>query len=314
MASDEPLTDRAQNGHRTSKVQLAALSARQAGCVTWAQLRTLGAAPGTIRRWCATGYLIRVLPRVYAVGHLADDERTRLVTLVLFAGPGAAISHGTSAYWRGWLRYPSRLTHLSTPRRIRAGISGVTFHGCRPVSRELVRGVPCTDITRTLLDVAAAEPERLLHRCLAQLDYERRLDRAAILELCGPGRPGSAALLRALDAYAPQLARTRSELEDEFLHLCRRHDLPLPEVNVIVHGLEVDCHWPELGLVVELDGHGNHATASQRTTDQRRAIALRAHGLGVIRYTREMVFLESERVARDLGGQIGRRRRLTYPA
>ena len=119
VSPNEPWQSGAQNEHRIAKVRLADLAGRQFGRVTWAQLRALGVAPGTIRRWVASGYLVSILPAVYAVGHRAFDERAELFSLVLLAGPNAAISHGTSAYWRGWLRYPVKATHISTPRRIR---------------------------------------------------------------------------------------------------------------------------------------------------------------------------------------------------
>ncbi len=307
----ERLTYRAQDGHRTSKVRVGGLSARQCGLVTWAQLRALDVAPGTIRRWVATGYLLRVLPRVYAVGHSANDERTRLFSLVLLAGPHAGLSHGTSAHWRGWLRHPVRSTHLSTPRRIRVRMHGVSFHGGRGLDRELVDGVPCTTIIQTLFDVAATEPLKLVMRSLAQLDYERKLDADAIRAACGRGRPGSRALLTAVDSYTPQLARTKSDLEDDFLYLCRRFGVPLPEVNTLVHGIEVDCHWPDLDLVVELDGAGNHGTSAQRNTDQNRALKLRAHGVPVLRYTYDQVHTRGATVAADVLAQLEQRRALS---
>jgi hypothetical protein len=262
----------------------------------------------------ATGHLIPTFPRVYAVGHLADDERTRLFSLALFAGPGAELSHGTSAHWRGWLRYPVGAIHISTPRRVRSKLPGVVIHGERELERELVNGVPCTTVTQTLLDVAATEPPKLVHRCLAQLDYERRLDRTAIEAACGRGRPGSAKLTAALNSYMPQLAHTKSELEDEFLYLCRRANLPLPSVNVDLAGVEPDCYWPDLNLVVELDGGGNHGTGPQRTRDQRKAMVLRARGIDVIRYTEQQVFHDAVNVTSDLRREVERRARERAPA
>jgi very-short-patch-repair endonuclease len=254
-----------------------------------------------------------VLPGVYAVGHRPPDERAQLISIVLFAGPNAALSHGTSAQWRGWLRYPVALTHVSTPRRVAAPNRRVLIHGRRELDRELINGIPCTTTNQTLLDLAATEDPRLVHRSLAQLDFERKLDAKAIREACERGKAGSAKLLEALNTYMPQLTRTKSELEDEFLYLCRRAKLPLPQVNTYIHGVEVDCHWPELRLVVELDGHGNHGTASQRNRDQRRALKLRAHGMTVLRYTRDQVFFDAKQVAADLQAEI-RRLRATYPS
>lgn len=295
-----------QSEHIAHKVRVRALATTQFGRVSRAQLRTIGVAPGTVARWIDAGHLIPVLPRVYAVGHRSDDERTTQFSLALFAGPNASLSHGTCAHWRGWLRYPVPATHVSTPRQIRTTLPGVLFHCRRELERELVNGIPCTTITQTLLDVAATESGRLIERCLAQLDYQRKLNRAAILDAAGRGRPGSAKLITALDSYMLQLAHTKSELEDEFLYLCRSASLPLPRVNTNLQGVEPDCYWPELRLVVELDGGGNHGTGPQRTRDQRKAMVLRAHGIDVIRYTEHQVFSEADQVTTDLRREIER--------
>jgi hypothetical protein len=112
----------------------------------------------------------------------------------------------------------------------------------------------------------------------------------------------------------PQLARTKSELEDDFLFLCQRFNVPLPEVNTTFHGEEPDCYWPEVGLVVELDGDGNHGTPAQRNRDQRKALKLRAHGLTIVRYTWDQVTHDAAAVAGDTLSQIEKLRRLKYPA
>ena len=295
-----------QNEHRIAKVRVGALAVKQFGRVTWAQLRGIGIAPNTIQRWVQSGYLCPVLPRVYGIGHLAPNERATLFSLVLFAGPSAEISHATCAHWRGWLRYPASAAHISTPRRVASPAAGVVLHCRRSLERELVNGIPCTTATQTLLDVAATESRKLVHRCLAQLDYERKLRPEVIRRACGRGRPGSAALIAALRDYMPQLARTKSDLEDDFLYLCKSFNIPLPQVNVKLHGEEPDCYWPESGLVVELDGDGNHGTPAQRRRDRRKDLKLRAHGLSVVRYGSDQVAYEAPTVAADVLAQIER--------
>lgn len=315
MPHHERSTFTPHNEGYTSKVGVARLAAKQGQCVTWAQLRTRGVAESTIKRWTASGYLVRILPGVYSIGGPAgNDPRCRLSALVLFAGPHASLSHGTAAHWRGWLRYPVATTHVSTPRRIRSRVAGVTLHCERELEREFVDGIPCTTVTQTLLDLAATESRKLVHRALAQLDYERRLNATAIRAACGRGRPGSATLLEALDSYIPAMARTKSDLEDEYLYVCQRFGIPLPEVNVVLHGEEVDCHWPGDGLVVELDGGRNHSSAAQRHRDQRRALLMRSHGLTVVRYTESQVFHSQAEVAADTLAQLDRLRDLKYPA
>lgn len=296
----------AQDERRNAKLRVRRLAAKQFGLVTWAQLRHVGVADGTVRRWTATGYLIAVRPRVYAVGHFVTDEPTRLASLVLFAGPDAALSHGTCAHWRGWLRYPVKATHVSTPRRLAASAAGVILHCRRSVERELVNGIPCTTVTQTLLDLAASEPLKLVYRSLAQLDYERKLNPGVIRKACGRGRPGSTTLLDALGSYIPEMARTKSELEDEFLLICQRFEIPIPQVNALLHGEEPDCYWPEYGLVVEVDGDGNHGTPAQRRRDRRKELKLRSQGLTVVRYDSDQVTHEASAVAADVLSQIAR--------
>ncbi len=82
-------------------------------------------------------------------------------------------------------------------------------------------------------------------------------------------------------------------------------------MNVRVHGIEVDCHWPQENVVVELDGQANHGTTAQRNTDQKRAMKLRAHGVQLVRYTHHQVNREAAMVAADLLAQIERRRGLS---
>ena len=219
MASDELLTFSTQCEGRTSKLRLGKLAARQFGRVSRAQLMALNVPRSTIDRWRTTGYLIRVLPGIYAVGHRTADEGARLFELVLFAGPDAALSRGTSAHWRGWLRYPVKAIHIGTPRRIRTPLPSVVFHYKPDLTRELVSGIPCTTATQTLLDLAATEDPKLVRRSLAQLDYERKLSRQAICAACGRGKPGSAALLSALNSYIPQLVLHKE---------CPRGRVPLP--------------------------------------------------------------------------------------
>ena len=57
-------------------------------------------------------------------------------------------------------------------------------------------------------------------------------------------------LKRALELYAAGSAGTKSRYEDAFLALLE----PEPLVNMQLLGYEVDFHWPEWRLVVEVDG------------------------------------------------------------
>jgi very-short-patch-repair endonuclease len=86
-----------------------------------------------------------------------------------------------------------------------------------------------------------------------------------------------------LARHLPQLAHANGDLKVAFLRFLEAHQLALPRCNVRLHGILVDAYWPELGLVIELDGKGNHGTGAQRRRDARKSATLRAHGLSVLR-------------------------------
>jgi very-short-patch-repair endonuclease len=95
------------------------------------------------------------------------------------------------------------------------------------------------------------------------------------------GRRG-AKLLKAA-AEPPQL--TRSELENRFLALRARYDIPSPVTNHIVCGYEVDAFWPQANLVVELDGYAAHGTRRAFQSDREGDRRLVRAGFRPIRLT-----------------------------
>ena len=72
--------------------------------VSWEQLLGAGITRSTVSRWVDQGRLHRIHPRVYAVGHCAMGTEGLLAAALLYAGPGAALSHGTAAWW--WEMWP----------------------------------------------------------------------------------------------------------------------------------------------------------------------------------------------------------------
>jgi len=267
-------------------------------------VRQSGVAEATVNKWVRDGYLFPVAPRVYAVGHLAASESSRLFEAVLFAGPGAVLSHGTAAWWRGLLNWPVSTTHISTPRRIKApralATAGLKIHDRRTLERETVNGLPVTTVTQTMLDLAASEPLRLVRHALAKLDFTAEFEPSELRDATGSGRRGSAELVHALSVHLPELARTRSELEVEFLLFCERDGIPMPLMNRTLHGVEPDAWWPQFNLVVELDGDAAHRKPAQRSRDRRKEVILRKHGLTVVRYDYDLTIRTPADLRQDL--------------
>jgi hypothetical protein len=258
-----------------------------------------GVSDARIRGWVESRYLTRRLPKVFAVGHDAPNRAALLWEAVLYAGPGAMLSHMTAAQWRGLIQFPPKLIEVSTPRKARS-LPGIRVYGRRLLDRDFHDGLPVTTIAQSVLDLAAGGDLQLVRRALAVLDFRDRLDFHELLAICGSGRPGSVMLHRALAVHDPQLAYLNGELEVRFYRWCEEWDVPLPLVGRIVHGIRVDAHWPDRGVVAELDGDGNHHSAAQRRRDRARDLILRSHGLVVLRYDWELVKNRPQLVYEDL--------------
>jgi hypothetical protein len=284
---------------RSAKVFVRAVADRQHGRVSAAQLAALGIETISVARWVADGYLQPVHPRVYAVGHRAPSVEADLTAAVLYAGPGAMLSHATALWWLGMVDTPPPRIQVSTPRRCQS-LRRVNVHGRRGCSRVWHKGLPTTDLEQALLDYASVAPLERVRHALANADYHQVLDLPSLRAVAGCGRPGSVKLQRALKRHEPKLAHTRSPLERLFLPLCERAGIPLPDVNVYIEGVLVDAVWRDRKLVVELDGRDNHSSWAQIQTDRSKELRLRAAGYDVVRYGTQQLEEQAQEVVADL--------------
>jgi Protein of unknown function (DUF559) len=252
--------------------------------VSWAQLVALGVDDSAISRWAASGYLHQELPRVYSVGHRAPSVEADLTSAVLYAGPGAMLSHATALWWRGLLDHQPWPIEVSTPRRCRS-LRGVKVHGRRACERVWHKRLPTTSLEQALLDFAAVALLDRVRYALANADYRKVLDLDGLRAIAGAGRAGSGKLRTALERHEPKLAHSRSPLERLFLPLCETYGVRLPDdVNVCVAGILVDAVWWKERLLVELDGKGNHSSWAQIQRDRSNELTLGAAGFDVLRY------------------------------
>src|SRR4029078_6973733 len=98
---------------------------------------------------------------------------------------------------------------------------------------------------------------------------------------------------------------TRSELEQSFLGLCRRHRLPQPAVNARVDGCEVDFLWRKQRLVVEFDGWDSHRSRSSFEQDRARHARLAVLGYRVVRFTWGRITQDARGVAKTVRSLLG---------
>jgi len=292
---------------------VAAAAARQHGVIAIGQLLDLGLSHSGVSRRVTGHRLHRIHRGVYAVGHKRLSREGRWMAAVLAAGDGAALSHLSAAVlwqiWRGRVDTTDVIA-LARPRAIR----GFRVHRCRRLDRRdvtVVHDIPVTTVARTLVDLSDVLDAHQLANVIHEASFRRRFSAAATLQASAraSGRRNLTVLDRALAAHAAGSAGTRSALEDSFLGLVRSSGLPEPLVNVTVQagasGLEVDFHWPEIQLCVEIDGPG-HDRPSTRREDARRDRALRAAGHAVVRFSGTDVQRRACWVLTTLGAAIQR--------
>jgi hypothetical protein len=249
----------------------------------------------SIDRRVAAGRLHRIHEGAFAVGHSLLSENGRRMAAVLACGPEAVLSHRSAAALWGIRRDDSRrsfdVTASGRRGRSPAGIDAHRDGSLSVRDRALVDGIPCTSLARTLLDLAGVISLKELKYAIRRAEELKIFDLVALEEVIArsKGRRGLTRLKRALAEFDERDGRTRRQLERLFLELCRRADLPTPEVNAPLAPsgvpIEADFLWREARLVVETDGRATHGTRRAFEEDRRRDQRLKLAGFDVIRCT-----------------------------
>jgi hypothetical protein len=235
---------------------------------------------------------------------------------VLACGPDAVLSHrSAAAHWGIQSDSRDRIDVTAPGRRGRhpRGIDAHRAGSLRPADKTVERGVPCTTLARTLLDFAGVASLREVRNAVTQSEVARIFDLTAVQEVIGRSRRrrGVARLRLAIELHDPREQFARRELELRFLALCRRSELPMPEVNAPLSPggvpIEADFLWREAKLVVETDGRETHGTVRAFEEDRRRDQRLKVAGYEVIRSTWRQVTNEPESLSHTIRVLLDRR-------
>ena len=281
---------------------IARLAGRQHGVVAVWQLREVGVSERVVLRRAADGRLQRLSRGVYAVGQAKLRREGRWLAAVLAYGPTAVLSHRSAAALRG-IRDTARtaidITVPSPNRRSRPGIDAHATTSIHPDDIEVIEGIPVTSLARTLLDLADVVPPIELQRAYERAEERRILDVRPLHRLLerSNGRRGVGLLRELLDYDPTPAAETRSELERLFLDLIRDAGLPVPQVNVLVEGFEVDAYWPGARLVVELQSYAHHSDRATFERDHMKMAHLKLAGYEVLPLTHRQVTMERGQTA-----------------
>jgi very-short-patch-repair endonuclease len=276
--------------------RLSDLARRQHGIVAHGQLIDLGLGTSAIGAWAKRGRLHRIHRGVYALRYPTLTRNGRFLAAVLACGDGAALSHFSAAVLWGMLNDGGGRIHVTAETRRRR--PGLIVHEAALADDVTERaGIPVTTPARTLVDLGDVAPRRTLERALDEAEF-LRLDCTGLAPR--HGRRGSGLLASVLAVHAVGSTRTRSVLEERFLALCDKHNLPRPEVNVYIEGYECDFVWREQRLIVETDGAAAHGTTRARKRDLERDAELTAAGWRVIRVSYERLLNGRASVAKEV--------------
>jgi very-short-patch-repair endonuclease len=282
---------RSKLDNRPRDATLARIARNQHGVVTTAQLTDTGLSTGRISERVAAGRLHRIHRGVYAVGHQRLSNEGTWMAAVLACGDGAVLSHTSAAALWGIRRRArprfgdghreSDAVHVTIPGTPgRAPRRGIALHRSvrlKAADSTLRDGIPVTTPARTLND---------LRHLLSPAQFATAVRESEFL-----GLP---------IGDVPPTDRARTDLEQLFTAMCRRHRLPKPEVNVKIDRFEVDFLWPDRSLVVEVDGWESHRTRSAFEEDRARDARLTLLGYQVVRFTWRQI----ERDAHGVAGTI----------
>ncbi len=275
--------------------------------VTLEQLEGLGFLREAIVKRAVRGRLYRIHQTVYSLTPEVMTRRGRFMAAVLACGPDAVLSHRSAAYLWGLIDEWQKPIDVTAPNRRGRSPAGVAAHrdgSLQPIDKTTLHGIPCTSLTRTLLDYAGVVPEWELRKAVSQAEVLRILDHAAMRSVLrrGHGRRGVARLRLIVETLHPQTKRTRSELERLFLAMCLRSGLPQPEANVWLevpggNPLQADFLWRDARLIVEADSREFHDTPAAFEEDRKREQRLQRAAWRVSRCTWSQVEREPRRLA-----------------
>jgi hypothetical protein len=310
---------RQRRPRRARGLKLVELAGGQHGVVSLGQLESIGLSPSAVRTRVAAGTLHRVHAGVYAVGRPDLPKYGRWMAAVLACGEETLLSHGSAAALHELLGAGGGRIDVTIPHRRRGSKPGIRVHRFMSLSapdRAVVRGIPCTSVPRTLLDLAAVAPRNVLERACDQAEVIGTLDMRAVRGLLvrRAGQQGVRRLATVLGTGEVGEQMAGSPLEKEFLDLCKRARFPLPSINewLAIEGEEwqFDFVWHAERLIVEVDGWATHRTRRSFREDRRRDRLLRLAGWEIVRYTWDDVVHDAVRVEREVRSLIAEARTL----
>jgi hypothetical protein len=273
---------------------IAAVAASQHGAVSAAQISAHDVSTSLRSKWERTGLIERLGPRSFAVVGSTPTFERALTSGRFDLEPSGVVAGRAGARLHGLDGFALSDAEFLVPRADRhRTTTGLVCASGRPLGGDtlMVAGFRCLTVERLILEsplfgFCRAETENAIDSAIRRrLTTEQRL-RDRVARDHRPGVNGSRVLLDALvDAGG------ESSLERSFLRLVRQAGIARPLLQKTFRSdgrtvARVDAFFAG-DVVVEVSGHGTHATRRQRQVDAQRHTELTLRGLRVITFTYE---------------------------
>lgn len=289
-------------------------AASQHGLITRAQALEAGLNERQIGWRIHLGRWRPLHPSVFAINGAPPSWHQHLLAACLWAGPLAAASYRAAAILWKLDGVFERLIEISVPRKLSANDVIIHRVGVDLSSIRIREGIPVTDPTTTLFNLAAVlhpfHMESALESALRmQLTHLDRLW-ATLLETARPGRNGIRLMRRLLEHRNPSMVPTASQLETTLSRLIDRFGLPKPVRQYVITDeggsfvARPDFAYPEAKVAIEAQSYAHHHGRRDWERDQDRQSAMTASGWIVVyvtdRQMKDHPELVAQRVLRAL--------------
>jgi len=304
---------------RSPEERLLALAATQLGLFTLGQALECGLTRAVVRNRLSRGVWTRVRRGVFAVaGHPSDPAASHMAA-VLAAGATARSSHRAAAW--GWRMTPySQKAEVTITDGHEVDLPDVRIHRTQAtlLAPVLVCGVPSTTAAETLLDLGAvrsvedvrkALDRSIANRILTPMDALAELERRG-----GAGIRGTAKLRALLDDAGVSGSHPPSVLEAKTRRLINKAGVPQPQCEMVAGPdgeYHLDFPWPEVMLVVEVNGWEYHSSYKAFHHGMTRQNTLTLDGYSFLNYSWSHVTKTPATVIREIAAAYQARFRMT---
>jgi hypothetical protein len=288
--------------------RLDALAGTQLGLLTRDNVLSYGGSDHYIRTCIERKRWQQLQQGVYLTGSAPPTWLQRELAACMAAGPHAVGSHraGATIWWLDGA-YESMLELTVSPPFGPMPRKTVVHRSIRwePEHHTIRRGVPVTDVNRTLIDYAAVVPPLLTERAIEDAFRRGYTNEGALRRrlavVGGHGARGAGRLRTVLDARL-EGRPARSGFEVMMLDVLRQYGLPMPVRNfvVVMNGrpvAELDLAYPDGLIDLEANGAKWHSTRRQRQRDAERQQLLETLGWHVEPFDYDSVVYHPESVA-----------------